>query len=332
MKSVAKITVAVFVALLIVSNQAWAQAVVRVPTPIAARCINSRTDEVTITVRRVVTHKTSGFFTSDNKAGVTVISTLNADGTPPAKIPSVNMVDIQNEPTGQVSLLLEYPIASQLELTQGQTTTKNMQLDIFLEKTRGANTFGSVLTTAGQLLGKLPIPANPYTNAANQIFQFANQTIQQETTGGGAIPVASLTLQFNNRDESDLNRCVNNDFEATGAIAVVGTVAGSGVTPLPTQNFSLNYCTRYVANNTYALQYAKMPATGCGTVTAWAEMPNDYMMLVVAAATVAPPPTRLNTFFEPLDLPSTPKRFQDLQESKKLCDAMNIKSVYCGIQ
>ena len=103
--------------------------------------------------------KTSGFFTKDNQAGIAVISTLNADGQPPAKTPAVNIVSIADEHKGQVFLPLESPIASRLLLTQsgGWTSaeTKNMLLEMYLEKTRGANSFGTFLSTAGTVLGKI---------------------------------------------------------------------------------------------------------------------------------------------------------------------------------
>ena len=128
-------------------------AIARIPTPTTASCINRKTDEITISLRRVVTHKTSGFFTADNKAGVAVMATLNADNAPAATTPSVNLIDIQAEPTGQISLPLEYPIASDLQLANGSLITKNMEIAIYLERTRSKTGFGTVLTTAAQLLG-----------------------------------------------------------------------------------------------------------------------------------------------------------------------------------
>src|ERR1044071_1006704 len=70
--------------------------IVRIPTPPGARCINAKTDEITISLRYVKTQKRNGFLTNDNKAGVTVISTLNSDGNPQARHPSVNLVSIHN--------------------------------------------------------------------------------------------------------------------------------------------------------------------------------------------------------------------------------------------
>src|SRR5258706_6935704 len=81
--------------------------IVRVPTPSAARCINAKTDEITMTLRYVKTQKTNGFLTDDHRAGVTVIATLNSDGNPKAQNPSVNLVSVQDAPAGQIYLPLE---------------------------------------------------------------------------------------------------------------------------------------------------------------------------------------------------------------------------------
>ena len=64
-----------------------------------SRCINSKTDDITLSVVRVTVQKTSGFFVNDKTAGIAVISTLNAADptTVAARTPSVNMVDISGD-------------------------------------------------------------------------------------------------------------------------------------------------------------------------------------------------------------------------------------------
>jgi hypothetical protein len=104
--------------------------VVRIPTISNPRCINSKTDEITLSVYRVTVERTGGFFTEDNQAGIAVLSVLNADGQTPAKTPSVNVISISGEHRGQVFLPWEYLIASQLSLTQPGTGGCHGQLGL----------------------------------------------------------------------------------------------------------------------------------------------------------------------------------------------------------
>jgi hypothetical protein len=308
--------------------------IVRIPTPIRARCINAKTDEITMTLRRIITQKTSGFLTSDNRAGVTVIATLNSDGNPQSKTPSVNLVGIQAAPKGQVILPLEYPVASLLPLSpdSGKTFTKNMLLELYLDKVRGANTFGTVLDTASGLLGKLPIPSNPYLTAANEVLQWATTTITNESKDTGGQLFASITLQFNDRDETDTTKCAQDDHQTTGAIVVIGPKgAQTGSAPISLGNLEQKYCWRYVSDSTYEVQYAAKLQGGCDALPAsvYSEVPNDYIMILISAANISPPPR--NQFALPIGPVGPSKRQRDIQEATKLCDSMNLASAYCGV-
>jgi uncharacterized membrane protein YgcG len=351
--------VAIVVSIIVVSPIALdaqgGSATIRVPSPSASRCINSNTDEVTITLRRVLTQKTSGFFTSQNKAGVAVLATVNSSGTPPAKTPSVNEIDIQDVQPGQVSLALEYPIADQLVLKQGSTVTQNIQLDLYMAKTSGSNTFGSVLDIAGQVLQKLPIPANPFTASANQFLQFANQSIQNAvTSSGNAVLFASVNLAFADHDEADVTTCAQDSYQSTGAIGVIRSTGASGQTLLPVVNLDQNFCFRYSSAATYELQYVQKPAAGCSSAptTGWKEVANDYVMLLIAASKTAATAADVHTLMMVGEgiggggggraggrggggggrgsaTPST--RLDDLIESRKLCQAMQLSPHYCGV-
>jgi hypothetical protein len=307
---------------------------IRVATPITGRCVNAKTDEVTVTLRRIVTQKYGGFFTQDDKAGVTVMATLNGTGDASAKTPSVNQVDVQKEKNGQVSLALEYAVADLLVLSQGSTVTKNIQLDLFMAKTRGKNTFGTILDVAGQALSKLPIPSNPYTTGASKFLQFANQAIQSQTGAQAALQFASLTLAFNDRDQSDVNACLNDGFQPTGALAVFRDTGPANTQLLPIADLSQKYCFRYTTQFTYELQYVPRPATGCTNTpeNAWHEVPNDYVMVIINAQK---PPTTSNKSLS--NMPPNEKalweqqRRTDLKESKALCNAMRLPLRNCGV-
>lgn len=310
--------------------------IVRIPAPIAARCINAKTDELTVTLRYIKTEKRQGFFTEDNRAGVTVIATLNSDGNPKAQNPSVNLVDISERPAGQIYLPLEYPIASLLALSpdSGKSFTKNIELEIYIDRVKGKNTFGKILDVAGQLLPKLPIPQNPYTNAVSSVIGFATSAIQKETTDNGGQLVASVTLQFNNRDELNIDQCVNDGFESTGVVGIIGAKVADGL-DLDRLN---SYCLRYNPKNTYEIQYMERPDDhSCPAENpSYKDVPNDYLMLVVAARRLLPASPAANPFAPPIQgklnaaAELLSKRKEDLETSRKLCEALKLASAYCG--
>jgi len=308
--------------------------IVRIQTATSPRCINAKTDEITVTLRRIITHKTGNIFTEDKRAGVTIITTLNSDGNPQSKHPSVNLVSIEDAPKGQVRIPLEYPIASLLSLSpdSGKTYTKNMLFDLYLDKPRGKTTFGEILDSAGNVLGKLPLPPNPYVTAANTILQWANTAITNASKENGGQLFASITFQFNNRPQPDIQQCKNDGFETTGAVAVISP-EGSDQALLKLGNLNQEYCWRYATSNSYEVLYAPKPGTGCEGVpnNAFKEVPNDYVMAIVTAATTVTSSMR-EFGFEKFPGPAhRSKREVDLVESAKLCDEMNLSHVYCGI-
>jgi hypothetical protein len=312
--------------------------IVRIPTPAKARCINAKADEITMTLRSVKTQKTKGFVTDDNRAGVTVIATLNSDGHPKAQNPSVNLVGVKDAPAGQVFLPLEYPVASLLPLSQdsGATFTKNIVLELYLDKVRKANSFGDILDVAGSLLPKLPIPANPYTNAVSQIVNYATSAITKASADNGGLLFASVTLVFDDRDQPDVSDCKNDGFETTGAIAVVAATGQHDATLLPLDKLESDYCWRYVADNTSEVQYAPKLSRSCNRVsdTEFKDVPNDYVMILLSAQKTLPP-ARVQEMFAG-DLERGPgatlfrERERDLKQSRALCDAMKQNWVYCG--
>jgi hypothetical protein len=311
--------------------------IVRIPAPIAARCINAKTDELTVTLRYIKTEKRQGFFTQDNKAGITVLTALNSDGNPRAQNPSVNLVDISDASTGQIYLPMEYPIASLLALSpdSGKTFTKNIELEIYIDRVKGQSTFGKILDVAGQLLPKLPIPQNPYTNAVSSVIGFASTAIQKETTDNGGQLFAGITLQFNNRDELNIDQCVNDGFESTGVVGVIGAKGPNGSLELDRLN---SYCLRYNPRNTYEIQYTERPNDHSCPVddASYKDVPNDYLMLVVAARRLLPASPAANVFSPTVEGRLNPaaeslfKRGEDVEESRKLCEALKLAPAYCG--
>jgi hypothetical protein len=313
---------------------------IRIPTPITGKCINLSTDRVTVSLRRVITQKNGGLFTQDSKAGVAVMATLNGitGGVTnvSAKTPSVNQVDVQRMQTGQVSLALEYVVADHLQLTQAGTVTKNIQLDFYLAKTRGKNSFGTVMDVAGQVLSKLPIPPNPYTTGAGKFVDFANQAIATQIGAQDATQIASVALAFADKAVADVSACVNDGYQPTGAVAVFSDRGAVGQVLLPTTNLNQSYCFKYNAQNTYELQYSAKPAGGdCATVAAatWKEIPNDYVMIVVAAEAVGGPSVAgLLPESESARAALRLQQQTDLREATALCRALKVSLRLCGVR
>jgi hypothetical protein len=266
---------------------------------------------------------------------VTVLATLNSDGNLTAAHPTVSLIGIEEAEPGQVYLSYEFPIASKLHLStdSGKTYTKNIGLDFYLDKTQGSNTFGRILDTAGSVIGKLPIPPNPYTDALKQFAQFANDTIAKETKDSGGQLVAQVQLEFNDRDQASAVECKREGFETTGAIGVIGTNGpDSGDVITDKEIADERYCWAFSDQNTYAIKYAPRPNTGgCEGVptSSFKEVPNDYVMIILSAQIVIP--SHINVLAQDARALFA-RRQQDLLESRKVCDLMKLDHIYCGAE
>ena len=104
-----------------------------------------------------------------------------------------------------------------------------MLVQMYLEKTRGAYTFGTIVQDAGTILKALPIPASPYLTAANAFINFANTSIQDDAKNSGAMLFAQVLLQFADQDYPDVQTCKNKGGDSTGAIAVVAATGRTDV-------------------------------------------------------------------------------------------------------
>jgi hypothetical protein len=168
-----------------------------------------------------------------------------------------------------------------------------MQLKIYAEKPRDKNTFGTIVMDASSILKALPIPANPYLTVANTSLDFANKTIQDDASNSkNAVLFAAVTISFADRDYSDIATCESHNDSYTGAIAVVAATGATGSHLLTLGNLSQRYCWRYNSHNTYEVQYADKPASGCSGLSdsQWNEISNDYTMLLLSAENVPATP------------------------------------------
>lgn len=169
------------------------QVVVRVDDTSGTHCIDAETEKVTLFVRRVFVEKNAGWFTKDKQAGVLVRSqltgiTTTSEGSQQASVtvPAVDMMSVDEDQKGRVSLALEYAVASGFALKQNNTLTNTIDLYINMAKAKGKSTFGDVLDLAGKALSQVPIPPNPYTQIGSKILTFANNAVESGITNNTA--------------------------------------------------------------------------------------------------------------------------------------------------
>ena len=276
------------------STRAFAQGstIVRIEDPSGSHCINALKEEVTVHVRRVFAQKTGGLFTEDKRAGVSLTTRLTGKTRPTTgnpvneevKYPSVNLVTIADENRGRVSLPLEYQVASYLQLQQGKTSITDIHIDLTLAKVRGKSTFGEVLDVAGKAFAALPIPASPFTDAANKFLKFTNDAIDESTKGANSEHFGKIDLAFNNEAESDIKKCASRGKERTGAVALLLGRGQKGVDLIPITNTEKNYCFSYSSINTYELLAgARKPNGTCPDSNKYSGVANDYVMFLISA-------------------------------------------------
>ena len=211
--------------------------VVRVPDDpnAASRCINPTTDEIWLTLRRVITTRTKGWFSKDADVSIVINANPKTDPAPTTPIiyPLAAQAQFGDAPTGQVSVPIEYTIVSGLVLTQTEggkkVTYTGMGVDVTLLNTRQANG----LATAIQALvtvtnsGKIPIPPSPYTTAANYLLGFANNAITKsisDTDPKNKAVTGSLALNFDTTGSNCSNKTpAGGDFETTGTKAFLSS-------------------------------------------------------------------------------------------------------------
>jgi hypothetical protein len=312
--------------------------VVRVNDPFGSHCIDATTDEVTIHFRRLFTEKTQGLFTEDRRAGVLVTAKVTGRGpnaTNDVQVPSVNLLSVEDEPRGRVSVPLEYQIASSFALHQDELVTTNIQLSISLAKTRGRNTFGEILDLAGKALAKLPIPPNPYVGAANKFLQFANDAINDTSNKQLNVPFAEVSLSFNKGQEPDLAKCKSAGNERTGAFAVLLARGAPNSELVPVTNTDQLYCFSYSSSNTYELLAANKSGGVCpSNENAYQAVNNDYVMFLISAH-----PRDLGTYKGPATSKGPASKEPDkglatwrqLEESRERCMVFGLPPQACGI-
>jgi hypothetical protein len=308
---------------------AQGKVVVRVDDSSGSHCIDATAERITVFVRRVFVERRNGLFTQDNKAGVLVRTKLQArttdenHGDASVQVPSVDLVSVKDDAFGRVSLALEYAVASDFELRQGDNLTTVMDVYLDLAKARGRNGFGDVLDLAGAALQQVTLPGNLFAQIGSKFLKFANEAVDTTIKAGTTEEIAHVSSSFKRGNEPNLDRCKAQGYERTGVIAALLSTGAAGQPLVPTTNTERDYCFRYSSDNTYELLAARRGAEGsCPAAPAFSAVMNDYVMLLLSAESSgkagkgAPPPLGI----EPVRSESA-RRCAELGLDKSACGA-----------
>jgi len=301
---------------------------VRIPNEPNPQCINSSTDEVWLTLYRVIETKQNGFLSHENQAEIVV--TVNVQTKPqPAKpltFPLSTKVNIRPYSTGQVSIPVEYPLVSGLDLKQTDTPGKSViytgfSVDATLVNLKSAAGLGSALKALSDVMssGKIPIPDSPYKQAASYLSEFASKAIQNDIDSKNSddkYSTATLTLNFSEHGNCAGGGPTGQGFETTGTKAIVmsqGT-QGEGYVPIDQVN---TYCWAADLTPAFTLKAAKMiagkPCTDPSYAASLKPITNDYLAFFLQKQTTTTG-----------HLGPNPKLQQDIKDSAKLCDLLGV--------
>lgn len=240
--------------------------VVRVDDTSKPRCVDPSTDRVWLTLRRLVTTKKQGWFTKDTQVAVKIDAKVSTLGEPdkPRSFPLMAVAAFGDVPSGQVSVPIEYPIVSGLELTQDKNTYVNLGASITLINYKDPTKLGTALQALSKITSsnKLPIPASPYLTGATYLLQFANDTITNDTKkeidSNNASVSGSIDLNFSPDGVCDSG----GDFEATGTKAILYSqgINGAGYVDIAQTQ---KYCFSAELSPVFILRAALKKAASC---------------------------------------------------------------------
>jgi hypothetical protein len=200
---------------------------------VQSRCINPAKDRIWLTLRRVVTTRTKGWFTKDADVSVVINAHVQTDPPPtsPIAYPLAAKAKFGSAPVGQVSIPIEYTIVSGLVLTQNEknatgnkVTYNGLGVDLTLLNTKQKNGLGTALQALADITSssKLPIPASPYSSAATYLLGFANTAIDNSikaTNDNDKAVTGSLAFTFDPDGTCGGKTSTGDDFETTGTKA-----------------------------------------------------------------------------------------------------------------
>lgn len=311
---------------------------VRVAVPddpgVPSRCINPSKDEIWLTLRRVITTRSSGWFTQDADVSVVVNAHVQTNPPPamPIAYPLAATAKFGNVSTGQVSVPIEYTIVNGLVLKQTEKTASGntvlysgLGVDVTLLNTRQRNGLGTAIQALVDVTssGKVPIPSSPYTSAATYLLGYANKAIENSITSTNASDKAvmgSLAFNFDPMGQCAGRAADGTDFESSGTKAFLSSdgvktpPAGTGV--YVDINQTNNFCWKADLSPAFVLKATPKkpaPCTDASYSASFLPVTNNYTGFFLNKSEV---PTTLGP------LRGIPLR--DRQESIKRCRANGI--------
>jgi len=262
--------------------------VVRIPDGSTSRCVNAATDQIWLTMRRVILKKQASLFTEDKYAGVIVGTTVSGNtGTKTEKITFPRMIeaDIQSYAAGHgVSIPVEFGLIEGLKLRDGSVAYSNVDFDFTVIKGKKKNGWGQALNALVGITKKLPIPSNLFTEGFRYFAEYANSVVDasMQDRESDKLKQGVVHLSF-----SPNGQCTSRSFESTGTVAVIFATPGSeaeGVVDIGKINNN-EYCWSAELQPAFTVKYGKRVAVGtCLPVTA---VRNDYYGFFLNATPVS---------------------------------------------
>jgi hypothetical protein len=234
------------------------------PSP---RCINYNTDQVWLTLYRVVTTKKNGWFTHQNQVEIVlnVVANTQPQSAKTLSFPLSSKVNVRDYAQGQISVPVEYTLVSGLKLTQGTGANAvnytGFALDTTLVNLESKNALGAALDALNSATGskKVPIPENPYTQVAGYLLDFASNAVTNSINDHNAddkLTTETLALNFDPAGTCSDSGPDGSGFETTGTKALLMSdgVQGPGYVPI---DQTTNYCWTATTQPSFVINAAK---------------------------------------------------------------------------
>jgi hypothetical protein len=265
--------------------------IVRIFDGVQPRCVDPGTDQVYLTLRRLITQKSQGWLRKDTEVAVILNVDVGVEGeSAPIPIPLALRAPLSGYAKGQVALPIEHPIVQGLRLTQGDTRYTGFLLEITVLNQEGLTPWGRALQALFETAEKMPLPENPVSLAADYLFKVARLAIDgdlQDQHRNDKVSFATMALNFDPTGQCSGPGGL--DFESTGTLAVVGPGGrpGPGYVDLSPGK---EYCWQAQLKPSFMLKAAAKPlfmeCNNRDVQLTYAPVTNDYLAFFLNAVQV----------------------------------------------